>query len=126
VITLSLPRIEGQGFQVTVVSSGMPRVRFSGNGDADAVGVLNSFLKKLHEELLIKQASSVEVDLGELYFMNSSCLKAFVSWIHKVNTCGRAYRILLLMNPRQQWQTRSLATLQRLAPGVVAIQELTG
>lgn len=122
-ITLSLPQIEGQGFQLAAVESARPKVRFSGNGDAEAVPVLDDFLKKLHEELMMKRASEVRVDLGDLYFMNSSCLKAFVSWIHKVNTNGRPYNIRLLMNSRQQWQMRSLATLQRLAPAVVTIEE---
>jgi len=123
VITLSLPRIEQQGFQLAPVDSESPKVRFSGNGDADAVPFLDEFLKKLHEELLMKNAIDVRVDLGELYFMNSSCLKGFVSWIHKVNTNGRPYAIRLLMNSRQQWQMRSLATLKRLAPAVVSIEE---
>ena len=122
-ITLSLPHIEQQGFQLAPVESEAPKVRFSGNGDADAVPFLDEFLKKLHEELLMKTAIDVRVDLGELYFMNSSCLKAFVSWIHKVNTNGRPYAIRLLMNSRQQWQMRSLATLKRLAPAVVTIEE---
>ena len=122
-ITLSLPHIEQQGFQLAPVDSESPKVRFSGNGDADAVPFLDEFLKKLHEELSMKNALDVRVDLGELYFMNSSCLKAFVSWIHKVNTTGRPYSIKLLMNSRQQWQMRSLATLQRLAPAVVTIEE---
>jgi len=123
VITLSLPQIEEQGFQLAAVEADAPKVRFSGNGDAEAVPVLDGFLRKLHEELLTKRALDVRVDLGDLYFMNSSCLKAFVSWIHKVNTTGRPYSIKLLMNSRQQWQMRSLATLQRLAPAVVTIEE---
>ena len=122
-ITLSLPRIEQHGFQLGAVDSESPKVRFAGNGDAEAVPFLDEFLKKLHEELMMKRAVDVRVDLGELYFMNSSCLKAFVSWIHKVNTNGRPYAIRLLMNARQQWQMRSLATLKRLAPNVVTIEE---
>ena len=122
-INLSLPHIEEQGFQLAVVDGRHPAVRFAGNGDADAVPILDAFLKKLHEELLMKKASSISVDLGDLYFMNSSCLKAFVSWIHKVDTTGRPYAIRLLMNSRQQWQLRSLATLKRLAPTVVSIEE---
>lgn len=108
---------------MAAVDAESPQVRFAGNGDADAVPFLDQFLKKLHEELVMKRALDVRVDLGELYFMNSSCLKAFVSWIHKVNTNGRPYAIRLLMNARQQWQMRSLATLKRLAPAVVTIEE---
>jgi hypothetical protein len=100
-------------------------VRFSGNGDSEAVPLLQEFLRKLHEELSIKQASVVHVDLGELYFMNSSCLKGFVSWLHKVDTTGALYKVVLRMNPRQRWQLRSLATLKRLAPETVVIEEIS-
>jgi hypothetical protein len=65
------------------------------------------------------------VDLCDLYFMNSSCLKAFVSLIYKVNTTGRPYQIHLQMNPRQPWQRRSLEPLKRLAPAVVFLEDMS-
>ncbi|HWO12197.1 MAG TPA: hypothetical protein VNN80_22030, partial [Polyangiaceae bacterium] len=55
---------------------------------------------------------------------NSSCLKAFVSWIYKVNTSGKPYRIHLQVNPRQPWQRRSLEPLKRLAPTIVFLDDV--
>jgi len=124
-MTLDVPEILAQSFQLRPIQARAPRVCFSGNGDGAAVPALQRFVAQLHDELVFKKAEKVEVDMGELYFMNSSCLKAFVSWIHKVDTGGRPYSIHLLTNPRQQWQLRSLATLQRLAPQVVCIEEPT-
>jgi hypothetical protein len=123
-ITLAVPRIEATGFTIEPVSAAEPRFRFYGNGDTAAIQPLGRFLKLVHQEMVARSYTTVSVDLGELYFMNSSCLKGFVSWIYGVNTGGQPYRIRLLSNPRLHWQARSMATLQRLAPSVVEVHEL--
>lgn len=121
---LNVPAVRGSGFAlVALAEAAIPTIKFSGNGDAEAVAPLDRFLKVLHKGLVDSSDSAVVVDLGDLYFMNSSCLKAFVSWIYKVNTTGRPYQIRLQMNPRQAWQRRSLEPLKRLAPAVVSLEE---
>lgn len=121
---ISVPSITEEAFQLSVVEgSRTPLVSFTGNGDTSAVEPLGRFLTQLHEQLVKSSFDVVVVELEELYFMNSSCLKAFVSWIHKVDTGPRHYKIRLLTNPRQHWQRRSLATLQRLAPSVVEVEQ---
>lgn len=121
---ISVSSISEDGFQLSVVEgSRTPLVTFTGNGDTSAIEPLGRFLTQLHEQLVASSFDLVVVDLAELYFMNSSCLKAFVSWIHKVDVGPKQYTIRLLTNPRQHWQRRSLATLQRLAPSVVEIEQ---
>ena len=121
---LTLSAIRASGFSlVPIPECPTPTVKFSGNGDAEAVSPLDRFLKLLHKNLLDDESTEVHVDLGDLYCMNSSCLKAFVSWIYKVNTTGRQYQIRLQMNPRQPWQRRSLEPLKRLAPAVVILED---
>lgn len=121
---LTLNAIRANGFAlVPLPEHPVPTVKFSGNGDAEAVAPLDRFLKLLHKNLIDDECTEVHVDLAELYFMNSSCLKAFVSWIYKVNTTGRQYQIHLQMNPRQPWQKRSLEPLKRLAPAVVFLED---
>lgn len=120
---LNLPRIEEKGFALQAFDQDPPLVRFTGNGDSEAIAPLERFLRQLHTELLDKRCISVSVDLHELYFMNSSCLKNFVAWIYKVDTEGKPYEIQFLTNPRLHWQQRSLATLRRLAPTIVSIAE---
>lgn len=120
---LNLPHIVESGFALVPVPSDPPQIRFTGNGDSEAVGPLARYLRQLHSELLVKHCTTVSVDLRELYFMNSSCLGNFVSWIYKVDTEGKPYEIKLMSNSRLQWQQRSLATLQRLAPSIVTITE---
>jgi hypothetical protein len=123
---LTLNAIRANGFTlVPLPEAAVPTVKFSGNGDAEAIAPLDRFLKLLHKNLTDDKSTNVRVDLGDLYFMNSSCLKAFVSWIYKVNTTGRPYQIHLQMNPRQPWQRRSLEPLKRLAPAVVFLDDLS-
>lgn len=123
---LNMSAIRGTGFAlVPLPEHPVPTVKFSGNGDTEAVAPLDRFLKLLHKNLLDDQSTRVDVDLCDLYFMNSSCLKAFVSLIYKVNTTGRPYQIHLQMNPRQPWQRRSLEPLKRLAPAVVFLEDMS-
>lgn len=121
--TLNVPTLRTNDFCLSAIEAREPAAKFSGTGDIDAVAQLKHFLEALHQELVRTSANTVAFDLNELYFMNSSCLKAFVSWIHKVNTGGRPYTIHFITNQRLQWQAKSVATLQRFAPSVVSLEE---
>jgi hypothetical protein len=120
---LNLPTLSAQGLTLEPVLADGARVRFSGSGDADGVALFERFLGLLHAEVIAQGLGQVSVDLEDLKFINSSCLKALVSWIHKVDTAGHPYTIRLLRNPRMHWQKSSLGTLQRLAPKVVLIED---
>ena len=121
---LTLSGVRAEGFALAPLADMViPTVKFSGNGDTEAVAPLERFLKELHENLLRDRAERVDVDLVDLYFMNSSCIKTLMSWIHVVKNAGTPYRVSLTMNPRLAWQRRSLQPLQRLAPNVVALQD---
>jgi hypothetical protein len=99
-------------------------IRFSGNGDMDAVQVLGAFLKDVQREALRFAVREVRFDFGELYFLNSSCFKAFVSWIVPVSKMSPLpYRIVFASNPQLHWQNRSLDSLQKLAPKVVTVEK---
>jgi hypothetical protein len=123
---LNVLPIEGEGFSIiTLGEMNPPTMKFSGNGDSAAVEPLDDYLNQLHAALLQKRSRSVAIDFTQLYFMNSSCLKAFATWIHEVNTTGRPYSVTLQMNPGLNWQKRTLRALGRLAPAVVSISEVT-
>jgi hypothetical protein len=121
-----LPGVRTESFALTYLDTGAaPILRMSGNGDGEVVAPLDRTLKQLHGQLVDAGAKSVIVDFTDLYFMNSSCLKAFVSWIYKVRTSGKPYQIRLQLNPRQRWQQRGLEPLQRLAPAIVFLDEVS-
>jgi hypothetical protein len=118
-----LPYIEEEGLTLGPVPGAVGRVRFAGTGEAEGAAVLDRFLGLLHQQAVSRELSEVTLDLWELEFINSSCLKAMVAWIYKVDTEGRPYKIRLLRDASLHWQRTSIATLQRLAPEVVIIEE---
>jgi hypothetical protein len=123
---LSLPAVRTDGFSLSLSTSGnVPVLKLSGNGDAAAVSPLDRSLSLLHHNLMVANSKSVIVDLCDLYFLNSSCLKAFVSWIYTVRTAQVPYGICLRLNARQRWQRRGLEPLQRLAPTIVSLDEVS-
>lgn len=120
---LELPYIEEEGLTLAPVPGALDRVRFAGTGEAEGAAVLDRFLALLHQQALARELSEVTIELEELEFINSSCLKAMVAWIYKVDTEGRPYKIRLLRDASLHWQRTSIATLQRLAPDVVIVQD---
>jgi hypothetical protein len=120
---LKLPLIEEEGLTLGPIAESPGRVRLAGTGEAEGAAVLGRFLGLLHEHALAQELHEVTLELQELEFINSSCLKAMVAWIYKVDTEGRPYTIRLVRDPSKHWQKTSLATLQRLAPDVVSIED---
>ena len=122
-VSSDLPYVEEEGLTLGPVPGAPGRVRFAGTGEAEGAAVLDRFLGLLHREALARELREVTIELRELEFINSSCLKAMVAWIYKVDTEGRPYKIRLQRDPSLHWQRTSIATLQRLAPEVVIIED---
>ncbi len=110
---------------VPLIEDGAIVVSFSGNADMAAVEALSGFLSQLHEEATARSVGEVRFDFRDLHFMNSSCFKAFVTWIDRVSRAGeQGYCIRFLTNPRWHWQRRSLDALRCLSPNVVRVEPL--
>lgn len=97
-------------------------VVLSGTGDLDAVPTLAAFLPKVHQQAALHGVEEVEFDFCALEFMNSSCFKAFVTFIDSAKTIGVSYRIRFITASKHYWQRRSLEALRRLAMGLVIIE----
>jgi len=126
---LSVIPIAKEGFTITAsdATEGI-RVKFAGNGDMDATPVLGSYLKQLHADACHLGVREVAFDLSELYFMNSSCFKCFVSFIsqiRKMDATGR-YGVRFLSNPQLHWQRRSLEAIRAFSPEVVTVEIQNG
>jgi hypothetical protein len=98
-------------------------INVAGNGDMAAVEGLSLYLKQVHTVITDLSMTEVEFDFRDLYFLNSSCLKSFVTWIRSMVEGGSAaaVHVCFITNPKLYWQRRSLEALQRLAPGVVRV-----
>jgi len=97
-------------------------VTFAGTGDLDAVASLGAFLPKVHQQAISHGVEEVVFDFCALEFMNSSCFKAFVTFIDSAKTIGASYRIRFITSSKHYWQRRSLEALRRLAMGLVIIE----
>ena len=118
-----LPYVEEEGLTLGPVPGAPGRVRFAGTGEAEGAAVLDRYLGVMHQHALARELREVVIELWELEFINSSCLKAMVAWIYKVDTEGRPYKIRLLRDASLHWQRTSIATLQRLAPEIVIVED---
>jgi hypothetical protein len=123
---LELAPLVHTGFQLTPrLEDQVLVVNFAGNGDMSAVEALGRYLKHVHQEAVSQKVSEVSFDFRDLYFMNSSCFKAFVTWIDLASRADEhAYVIRFLTNPRLHWQRRSLEALRCLSPNVVRVEPL--
>lgn len=100
------------------------QVALSGTADLTVRSQLDRFLREVHAEAQRSHVEEVTVDVRQLEFMNSSCLKCFVWWISTVQeqTADGRYRIVFVSSPTVYWQRRSLNALACLANELITIQ----
>jgi hypothetical protein len=99
-------------------------VSLSGTADVTIRNHLDHFLREVHREAQRARAEDVTVDVRQLEFMNSSCLKCLVWWVSTVQeqpTEGK-YKIVFVSSPSVYWQRRSLDALACLAEEIISIQ----
>jgi hypothetical protein len=99
-------------------------VSLTGTADLTVKTQLERFLRTVHTEAQRCLAEEVTVDVRQLEFMNSSCLKCLVWWISTVQEQpgeGK-YRIVFVSSPSVYWQRRSLNALACLANDIITIQ----
>jgi hypothetical protein len=124
-MTLQLPEIETHTMTATAkLAEATIAVRLAGTADTEIRASLDQFVQQLHLEAVRLTAANVTVDLRELEFMNSSCLKVFVTWLAKLRDleASKQYRIQIRSNPQLLWQRRSLAALSCFAADLVTIE----
>jgi hypothetical protein len=98
-------------------------VRLVGSCDMEVLGALEAFLKGLHLEARRLKARQLIFDCTELYFMNSSSVKLFVTLIagvRKLEAKGR-YGVCFRLNANLPWQRRSLEAIRLFAPEIVTL-----
>lgn len=97
----------------TVLRPG-PRERvlsLSGVGDTESKEALRDFLLDAHRSAVRDGAREVCVDWLRLEFLNSSCLKAFLTWINEIRSTPGCYAVRLRLDPASYWQRRSAEAL---------------
>lgn len=95
-----------------------------GTADLRVQESLDAFLKRADACARAENTGEVVVDVRSLEFMNSSCFKAFVSWIGRLQELApeAQYRIRFLSDQRMLWQRRSLHALSCFAVNLISIE----
>jgi hypothetical protein len=95
-----------------------------GNADMRAKARLDAFLDAADRQSVAAGVKEVVVDFRELLFMNSSCLKALVSWLGRAQERGpeERYTIRFLKEPAAHWQMRSFQALAAFAGDILTVE----
>jgi hypothetical protein len=98
-------------------------MRVVGTADARHTSELAAYVGEVQQVALDDKTERVVVDFRDLEFMNSSCFKAFVTWLQNLLEldAARQYRIRFLSDPTKHWQGRSLKALSCFASELVEI-----
>ena len=105
-------------------ADGSLAVSLAGTADTAVREQLEEYFTQVHAEAVRLKTPTVVVDLRELEFMNSSCLKVFVAWLahlRELETPAQ-YKVCFRSNPKLLWQRRSLAALSCFAIDLVTIE----
>jgi hypothetical protein len=97
-------------------------LRLTGTADVAAQQHLEPLLAAVHAQMAALGLSRVQVDLRELQFMNSSCIKDLIVWLEKVRKAEKGYLVTFLSSDARPWQRRSLQALKQFAKGIVSIE----
>jgi hypothetical protein len=121
------PTLEvGELKAVTAAEGDILRLVLEGTADAVVEADLGELIGQVHGEALRAGVREVVVDLRKLEFMNSSCFKAFITWIVAMRRLPEAqhYRIRFLSNAGLHWQKRSLHAIGYFGGDLVAVESL--
>ena len=85
--------------------------------------VLDPLFARIHKGVMDAGLKTVDFDLRQLTFLNSSGIKAIAKWIMSlaIAPADKKYVIKIIQNKAISWQTTSLPTLTFLVPGAVQI-----
>lgn len=116
--------IESDGLTVEPAVDGVLALRFSGSADTRSQAAIEDLLSRVHDAATQRGADEVTVDFRSLKFISSSCLKAFVVWLSRVQSLAaeRQYRIRFFADDSKPWQKRSLGAIACFAVDLVKIE----
>jgi anti-anti-sigma regulatory factor len=123
-MTLGLDPVGTDGFSIVPQAAEGPlHVKLSGSCDSLVIHLLEAFLDRLHRRALAEAVKDITLDCDELYFMSSTALKTFVSWLERVRTVAppQRYQVGVRTSRSLSWQARSFGAIQRSVPDVLRV-----
>jgi anti-anti-sigma regulatory factor len=122
-MTTPLARLAGEGYAVDVRTQGRSlELALTGTFDMTAAPALSEYLEKVQAETKRAMPAEVVFDVTGLYYLGSSCIKAFVSLTVAFKALPSGPKLRVITNPRLDWQERTFLVLARLAPSLVTVE----
>ena len=119
----NLERVKKDGYSIEASEKSQSlSVVLNGTFDMTASQDLQAFLDEVREEVLATNPQRLEIDVTSVYYLGSSCIKAFVSLTAALKGAAKRPTMKVLTSSRLDWQERTFAVLARLAPDIVFVE----
>lgn len=108
----------------TTVAAGTTTTRLIGTAEATATEQLHAFFDRLHQTCLGDNTRELVVDLSDVEFMTSACLKQFVTWFTAIEATPEdsQYKVRLRGSKGRPWQRRSLNALACFSVELITLE----
>ncbi len=106
-------------------TGGVPEIVFTGIIDmSDPYAIIYPFLNAIHKKLVEQSIPEVRCNFMNLEFINSSGIKALVSWLSAISDMpkNKQYVTKIVYNKSITWQTTGLKTLVYLVPDKIILE----
>jgi hypothetical protein len=98
---LDFPAVSAANFAADATSAdGVLTLSMSGVADEHSRDVVGAVIARMHNEAVRTQVAQVVLDLRELEFMSSSCIKFLVSWVAMLQEADEGNRYSRALPPR--------------------------
>jgi hypothetical protein len=122
----NLERVKADGYSIEATEHNQRlSVALSGTFDMTAAQDLQRFLEEVKGEVLATNPRELQIDVSSVYYLGSSCIKAFVSLTAALKDAHKRPSFKVLTSARLDWQDRTFAVLARLAPEMVSVERVS-
>jgi len=97
-------------------------LKLIGSADNATAAGLARLFDDLHVDLLGKQATQITVDMRDLDFLGTACVKELLGWIEKLEDLAERYTIKLRSNPTIAWQRTTLPALSCFDTALLTVE----
>jgi len=121
----NLERVKKDGYSIEARErSQLLSVVLTGTFDMTATQDLQKFLEEVRAEVIATKPRELEMDVSSVYYLGSSCIKAFVSLTAALKAAPKRPLMRILTSSRLDWQELTFAVLARLAPDLVVVERV--
>jgi hypothetical protein len=97
-------------------------VVMNGTFDMKALQDLEKVFNGVRQEILAMNPTQLDIDVSSVYYLGSSCIKAFVGLTAALKAYLKRPKMRIITSASMDWQDRTFAVLLRLAPELVAVE----